>query len=153
MNPFSEPCDSIPTSLPISHLYLTPLAHISEERSPSIFKIRSSGGRAQVTNQIGVPGTAGAATSRDLGLTSLDLQKRGSSILDQVSRIRDQVDPLSRHISQQDFLTDPSTQLAVDNANAQIRAGANPGGAGLFGLELQGGRNAGGSSQRRRGSS
>ena len=96
--------------------------------------------RAELTALNGVAGTGGAATSRDLGLTSLDLQNRGQSFFQQVNSIRDQIDPLSRHIQRQQFLLDPGTQVAVDQSNNAIRSLANPGASGLFQLDLQGSR-------------
>lgn len=89
---------------------------------------------------VGVPGTAGSITARDLGLTSLDLQGRGASFFQQVNSTRDQIDPLSRHIQSRQFIADPSVQLQLEQANNAIRNGADPAAQALFGLELQGGR-------------
>lgn len=100
------------------------------------FTVRDRAGR---TNQISIPGTAGPATARDLGLTSLDLQQRGASIFQTINSIRDQVDPLSRRLSQTQFLTDPATQINVDTANAQLAALPDPTASNVFALQLQGG--------------
>jgi hypothetical protein len=99
------------------------------------FRVRDRAGR---TSRVGVPGTAGPATSRDLGLTSLDLQERGLSVFQALNNIREQVDPITRRLISTQFLVDPSAQLAVDQANARLRAQPDPTAAGLFGIDLQG---------------
>lgn len=95
--------------------------------------------RAEFSVTNGVPGSYGAATARDLGLTRLDLQRQGADFFNQVNGIRDQVDPISRHLSQRNYVIDPTAQLGIEEYNNQIRAQADPAAAQLFGLEIQGG--------------
>lgn len=95
--------------------------------------------RAEFSVTNGVPGSYGAATARDLGLTRLDLQRQGADFFNQVNGIRDQVDPISRHLSQRNYVIDPTAQLQLEQYNNQIRSQADPAAAQLFGLEIQGG--------------
>jgi len=94
--------------------------------------------RAELTNAIGVPGTAGNATLRDLGLSRLDAQQRGQNIFQQILAAQQAVDPIQRQITGTQFLVNPQTQLAADTSNAAIRSAADPIASGLFNLDLGG---------------
>ena len=96
--------------------------------------------RAEIGATQGVPGSNRAATSRDLGLTSLDLQNQGASLFTQVNSIRDQIDPLSRQIGLNQQFLSPEQQLQIDAANSALRSSADPAAQQLFNLELRGGR-------------
>lgn len=77
-------------------------------------------------------GNQRAATARDLGLTSLDLQNRGAGIFQQINAARDAMDPISRQVSLNQFLLTPEQQIQADIANIGIRSSADPAAQRLF---------------------
>lgn len=89
---------------------------------------------------IGVPGAQRNATARDLGLTSLDLQARGTSLFQQINAARESIDPVSRQVSLNQFLLSPEQQIQTDIANRAIRASPDPAAQQLFNLDFSGSR-------------
>ncbi len=96
--------------------------------------------RAGQNAAFGVPGSQRQATSRDLGLTSLDLQGRGAGIFAQIQGIRNAVDPIGRQLSLAQQNLTPSQQIEQDLANNVLRSGADPAAQQLFNLSFQGAR-------------
>ncbi len=96
--------------------------------------------RAGFNAAFGTPGSNRAATARDLGLTSLDLQNQGASLFTNINAIRDSIDPLSRQIGLNQLQISPQQQIEQDLANNVLRAAPDPTGSALFQESLRGQR-------------
>ena len=83
-------------------------------------------------------GNQRAATARDLGLTSLDLQSQGAGLFQQIQAAREAADPVSRQVSLNQFLLTPEQQIQADIANSGIRSSADPAAQQLFEQEFAG---------------
>lgn len=110
---------------------------IPEDVIESINRARAEGA---AVGGVGTPGAQRAATARDLGLTSLDLQQRGASLFQQINAARESIDPVSRQISLNQFLLTPEQQIQTDIANRAIRAAPDPTAQQLFKNEFTGAR-------------
>lgn len=110
---------------------------IPEDVLEEIRKRRAEGAAA---GGIGTPGALTNATSRDLGLTSLDLQQRGASLFQLINQSRQAIDPVERQISMSQLLLSPEQQINADVANRALRAAPDPTAQQLFTNEFVGSR-------------
>ena len=84
--------------------------------------------RASASGSFGVPGGAGPATLRDLGLNSLDAVNQGQSLFQSILQAADQlVSPISRQTAAPQFFASPqeSTQLNLSQAQLQQQSQQN----------------------------
>ena len=106
-----------------------------------------AGDRGKLANDLGYAGGSGPQIAADLGLKQLDLQTNvGASLAAQISNILNQVDPIGRHASPQDYLLSPQqtvpwaiqeSQFAAEFKQQQnfVAASANPAAAGMFNMQ------------------
>jgi hypothetical protein len=105
------------------------------------------GNRGGMANDLGNAGGSSPQIAADLGMSRLDLMTgTGANLATTITNILDQVDPISRHASPQDYLLSPSQTVpwaiqenqfgaqfqAQQNA---IAAMADPSAAGLFNMQ------------------
>ena len=109
---------------------------IPDDVLSSIRRSRAEG----AASGIGVIGAQRNATSRDLGLTSLDLQGRGASLFQQINATREAIDPIGRQVALSQLLLSPEQQIQQDTANTALRASADPAAAQFFNNEFLGSR-------------
>lgn len=106
-----------------------------------------TGDRGKLANDLGYAGGSGPQIAADLGLKQLDLQTNvGPNLAARITEILNQVDPIGRHATPQDYLLSPSqtvpwaiqeNQFGAEFQSQQnlIAAAADPAAAGLFNLQ------------------
>lgn len=106
-----------------------------------------AGDRGKLANDLGYAGGSGPQIAADLGLKQLDLQTNvGASLAAQITNILNQVDPIGRHASPENYLLSPQqtvpwaiqeSQFAAEFKQQQnlIKAAADPAAAGLFNMQ------------------
>lgn len=76
--------------------------------------------RAGVSNGVNIPGLAGAATAKDLGLTSLDMIGQGSNLMGKMVSMAETISPRSSYMSPKDYLLSPQERIALEMNQRQL---------------------------------
>lgn len=77
--------------------------------------------RADLSNTLGVPGTAGSATLRDLGISRLDAIKTGGGMLQDMVNIAERVSPRASYLVPRDLIVPPGARIETALLQQQLR--------------------------------
>lgn len=77
--------------------------------------------RADLTNSLGVPGTGGPATLRDLGLSRLDAIKTGGGMLQDMVNIAERVSPRASYLVPKDLMVSPGQRIETALIQHQLQ--------------------------------
>lgn len=78
------------------------------------------GDRANLTGAMGIPGTDGPATMRDLGLSRLDAIKTGSGLMQNMVQMAETINPMSRRMRPQDNMVSPLDRIRLTMEQNQL---------------------------------
>lgn len=116
-------------------------------RLPSDVIEKVVGDRAQVSSGVNIPGLAGPATLKDLGLTSLDAINQGTGMLGKMVSMAETISPRASYMTPQSSMISPGERIRLtmeQNALIQqseqnknnLEAGVPPGEMARLGLQL-----------------
>lgn len=77
--------------------------------------------RAGLAGQLGIPGTAGAATLKDLGMSRLDAITKGGGLFKDMVNIAQTVSPIERYRTPTDFFLSPQQRIAGSLEQRQLQ--------------------------------
>ena len=78
------------------------------------------GDRAGLAGKLGIPGTAGNATLKDLGMSRMDALKTGGGMLQDMVGIAERVSPRNDYLTPKEFLISPADRVKTNIAQNEL---------------------------------
>lgn len=81
--------------------------------------------RAEMGGGLNVPGTAGGATLKDLGLSRVDAMGKGAGLLGQMVQMAETVSPRGSYMNPRDMMISPLERIRLEMEQAQLEQQSN----------------------------